>query len=89
VCACVCFCVCARVCVCVCVSVQAQMTLFCLLNCNCKHVNTAEFSVKHMNSSPCNATKVICHFITLALYLCFPVVSPSYYFLGPPNLLLT
>ena len=31
---------------------------------------TAEFSVKHMNSSSCSAAKVICHLITLALYLC-------------------
>ena len=53
------------------------------------HTHTpAEFSVKHMNSSSCSAAKVISHFITLALSLCFSVVSPSFYFLGNiPHLL--
>jgi len=46
-------------------------------------------SVKRMSSSSCSAAKVICHFIALALYLCFSVVSPSFYFLSPHNLLLS
>ena len=48
---------------------------------------TAEFRVKHKNFSSCSAAKVICHVTTLALYLCFSVGSPSFYFLGPHNLL--
>ena len=51
-------------------------------SCAHRHKDTAEFSVKHMNSSSCSATKVMCLFITLALYLCCSVVSPSFYFLG-------
>ena len=38
--------------------------------------------MKHMNSSSCSAAKVICRSITLALYLCFSVVSTSLYFFG-------
>ena len=53
----------------------------------CQRKQTAEFSVKHMNSSSCSAAKVICT-LSLLLYICVSllflhlcislIISPAY-----------